>query len=524
MVVRDRKPQWDCASDAALIEAIRADASAGGGLPTAKAVSHTRSRGRKLVQAGGAVTELQRRHWSAVVGHAAGYCRDIQAADGLTREAFENAIDRVRSGCRPSVTWRPYVLASVFNTAVVWISQSRGTGLTPEFRTRVQDLSLDSRVTAENEGAEDALVAASFWALPERCQLLLWHTVIDDDSPEQVGILMGTSPALVPSMAQRAREILRETCLRTHLDRMDNERCRPYIGLLAAAVRRNGARPSSALYRHVSECQPCATALLQLDDLDQSLQALPPALLFRHTEIFVAPWETPAARAIGTPLPAHAAPEQPLHTAHPVSQKFGIARVRSSVTHAGCTRNGFRSAAVIAGAPLAALGGIVGIFVLLPESGDTGSDRRAEQAISDASEQPTGDTDNTPVQSHPTEESSRPDRRAVVQPSPSAQKKRSWPIPQPKGQPTKSSGGAENGGADASGTPSSSCDPSDETCGTAHLDQGTTVTSPSNADSSLFGGSDTGYDANSGIFGGTGTSTNTNTSSSAGGIFGGPGG
>ena len=64
------------------------------------------------------------------------------------------------------------------------------------------------------EGFESAAAARAFASLPERWQLVLWHTEVEGQKPADVAPLLGMSANSVSALAYRAREGLRQAFLR----------------------------------------------------------------------------------------------------------------------------------------------------------------------------------------------------------------------------------------------------------------------------------------------------------------------
>ncbi|MFH0518525.1 sigma-70 family RNA polymerase sigma factor [Streptomyces sp. M41] len=255
--------------------------------------------------AGEAFAEMYRRHRGAVLAYARACCRDPHTAEDLTAEAFTQTLRAVQAGAGPNATWRPYLLSVVRHTAAQWMSTSRRVELSQDFHAWAERLpapgSNVEQVLLESE--DRSLVLRAFHGLPERWQLVLWHTEVERESAEAVGTLLGITPSGVSSLAQRAREGLREAYLQAHLARMDNEVCRPFSGLLAAAVRRSGVRRSRAFERHVAECPSCASALAELTDINDRLGSALPAGLALWGPGYT-PTPEQGARAPGTAAPA----------------------------------------------------------------------------------------------------------------------------------------------------------------------------------------------------------------------------
>lgn len=386
-------------------------------------------RGRSHRDADAALTELYRRHRPAVLAYARTCCRDPYTAEDLASEAFTRTLQAVRSGSGPQDAWRPYLLTAVRHTAAAWSDTARRTELAPDFERW-----LEETASTEDSGevrmlrAEDAdLVLRAFRSLPERWQSALWHAVVEREPTPYVATLLGLTPSGVTSLTARAREGLREAYLKVHIEHTntaavsDDDECRRYSGLLAAAVRRSDSRTSShtssrtsrELDRHLAGCARCRAARLHLTELNGSLRTvLPGAVLLWAASAYV----TKAAGATATGATGAAAA---------LTGKTGAGL--AGKTGAGLA--GIGTTGKVAGAAgVAVLALAVGGLAFYPDGGDR----------PDASPTAAPSTPNTPRQSRsssPSPEHSEPERPSPspARPSrtPSASAPPTWdPAPQ----------------------------------------------------------------------------------------------
>ncbi|WP_214417023.1 sigma-70 family RNA polymerase sigma factor [Sphaerisporangium fuscum] len=222
-----------------------------------------------------AVAELYKRHHPAVLAFARRLCQDPQTAEDLAGEAFARTLRTVRIGAGgPSGAWRPYLYAVARNTATEWARHDQRMLLTAEFsEEEYPDLSV-----AEPQ-PPDELIVRAYRSLPPRWQTVLWHTLIEDETPDQVAEILGITPGNVAVLAFRAREGLRKAYLAAHVATRSPD-CQQNADRLATAVRKPGARMPRALRAHLDTCPNCARAYDQLRDLNTTLRAgLPIALL-----------------------------------------------------------------------------------------------------------------------------------------------------------------------------------------------------------------------------------------------------
>ncbi|MFF3402918.1 sigma-70 family RNA polymerase sigma factor [Streptomyces sp. NPDC002659] len=252
------------------------------------------------------LAELYSRHRAAVRAYAGTCCRDSHTAEDLTSEVFIRAIDALRANRGPRGPWRPYLLTAVRNLAINWAASNRHTELTEEVGDWIEEGSSTEEFALRNE--ENDLVVRKIQRLPERWQAVLWHTAVEKEPASRVGPMLGLSESGVASLAERAREGLREAYLSVHVSRGEEDgECIRYSGLLAAAVRRPDRRTSKDFSRHLEGCARCRRAMIDLTDLNSRLRTLLPAaaLLWGGTKYLNLQAAAEAAAAALPPVPPH---------------------------------------------------------------------------------------------------------------------------------------------------------------------------------------------------------------------------
>jgi len=219
------------------------------------------------------------RHVDAARRLARSLSRDGDAED-LVAEAFAKVLPVLARGEGPDVAFRPYLL-----TAVRRLDVDRQRALA---RTRPTD---DVGLLDHGEpftdtavaGFESAAAARAFASLPERWQLVLWHTEVEGQKPAAVAPLLGVSPNAVSALSHRAREGLREAFVSMHVQ--DAVGCRPACqatranlgAYIRASLSNREARRVSA---HLECCRPCTAVYLELIEVDHDLRGiLAPMLL-----------------------------------------------------------------------------------------------------------------------------------------------------------------------------------------------------------------------------------------------------
>jgi len=239
-------------SDGELISAVRAGDTDAYGELFARHVDAARRLARQLVSAG-----------------------DV---DDLVSEAFAKVLVVLQRGGGPDLAFRAYLLTAVRRLHVDRIragARLHTTGdLTPF------DPGVPFRDTAV-EGFESAAAARAFASLPERWQLVLWHTEVEGQKPAEVATLLGMTPNSVSALAYRAREGLRQAYLSMHAQDVDEDACTRTRANLGAYVRGGLSRRDAArVEQHLEECRRCAAIYLELTEVNSHLGAvLAPVLL-----------------------------------------------------------------------------------------------------------------------------------------------------------------------------------------------------------------------------------------------------
>jgi RNA polymerase sigma factor (sigma-70 family) len=208
-------------------------------------------------------------------------------AEDLVSEAFVKVLAVLQRGGGPDIAFRAYLLTAVRRLRVDRIR------VTSKLHTTDDMEMFDPGVPFSDttiEDFENAAAARAFASLPERWQLVLWHTEVEEQKPADIAPLLGMSANSVSALAYRAREGLRQAFLNEHVAEIDGESCRwthdhfgPYI--------RNGLakRDTAKVERHLEECRPCAGIYLELVEVNSNLGGiLAPLLLGGAAVAYVA--------------------------------------------------------------------------------------------------------------------------------------------------------------------------------------------------------------------------------------------
>jgi RNA polymerase sigma factor (sigma-70 family) len=221
---------------------------------------------------------LFERHVDAARRFARTLARDGDA-DDLVAEAFAKVLPVLVRGDGPDVAFRPYLL-----TAVRRLDVDRHRSLT---RTRPTDdeTVLDKGLPFSDSavaGFESDAAARAFASLPERWQLVLWHTEVEGQRPAEVAPLLGLTPNAVSQLAHRAREGLRQAFVSMHVHDAGEPRsaCQATRANLGAYIRAGLSRRDAArVSAHLECCRPCLAIYLELVEVDTDLRGLLAPLL-----------------------------------------------------------------------------------------------------------------------------------------------------------------------------------------------------------------------------------------------------
>ncbi|MGB8857673.1 MAG: sigma-70 family RNA polymerase sigma factor, partial [Ilumatobacteraceae bacterium] len=220
--------------------------------------------------------ELYRRHVDSARAAARALTRSRSDADDVTSEAFARVLRALQSGGGPDVSFRPYLVTAVRNVFYDKVRRNREEP-TEDMSDEVNVALLDSAKSQE----DGAFAAVAFATLPERWQLVLWHTEVEGRSVAEVAPMLGLAPNAVAALAYRAREGLRQAYLQAHLRDQQAAECRECAANLGAYVRDGlSARDRRRIDAHLDGCDSCKGLVAELADTNNTLRAaLIPALI-----------------------------------------------------------------------------------------------------------------------------------------------------------------------------------------------------------------------------------------------------
>jgi RNA polymerase sigma factor (sigma-70 family) len=216
--------------------------------------------------------------WTRHEGAARNLARQLARAndiDELVSESFYRVLRAITTGGGPDGAFRAYLLSTLRRVNIdTGRSYYQRVTLTEDDR----DLEIEHADSAADVAMEQNEQSAAWraWAsLPESTRTLLWHLVIEEETPAQIASLLGTSPNGVSSRAVRAKERLRQAFLQQHVLDADSERCDWTRRRLGEYVRHAlSNRDLAAVEDHLSGCERCTAAAAEVGDVNQTLRVM----------------------------------------------------------------------------------------------------------------------------------------------------------------------------------------------------------------------------------------------------------
>lgn len=216
--------------------------------------------------------------WTRHEGAARNLARQLARAndiDELVSESFYRVLRAITTGGGPDGAFRAYLLSTLRRVNIdTGRSYYQRVTLTEDDR----DLEVEHTDSAADIAMEQNEQSAAWraWAsLPESTRTLLWHLVIEEETPAQIASLLGTSPNGVSSRAVRAKERLRQAFLQQHVQDADSERCDWTRRRLGEYVRHAlSNRDLAAVEDHLAGCERCTNAAGEIADVNQTLRAV----------------------------------------------------------------------------------------------------------------------------------------------------------------------------------------------------------------------------------------------------------
>jgi RNA polymerase sigma factor (sigma-70 family) len=219
--------------------------------------------------------ELYERHVVSARNLARQLARSPAEADDLVSEAFAKVLETLRAGRGPDSAFRAYLLTTLRHTAYDKARRDKKVELSDDVGgvsgVRPETINVPFTDTAV-AGLERTLAVKAFARLPERWQMVLWHTEIEGQPPAEVAPLLGLTSNGVTSLAYRAREGLRQAYLQVHLAESEPP-CLATAERLGSWTRGGlSKRETAQVESHLDECERCRMLADELADVNSGLR------------------------------------------------------------------------------------------------------------------------------------------------------------------------------------------------------------------------------------------------------------
>ncbi len=213
---------------------------------------------------------LYERHVDAARRLARALAKDAAEADDLVSETFARLLATLVDGRGPDLAFRAYLLTTLRNTFYDRTRRNRKVELTDDMTRHDHGEVFEDPAVASQERR---YAARAFHRLPERWQVVLWHTEVEGESAADIAPLLGLTPNGVSALAYRARERLRQMYLQEHIGQSPQESCRWTADRLGARVRGGLAnRDSLKVDEHLRGCAACGMLLLELTEVNSGMR------------------------------------------------------------------------------------------------------------------------------------------------------------------------------------------------------------------------------------------------------------
>jgi len=219
---------------------------------------------------------LYNRHAVAALAVARRYTDSVADAEDVVADSFTAVYTALQRGRGPTEAFRAYLFTVVRRVATLHRDHGRRVQPTDDDQTlEAAGVVMAGADAPALAGFESTVVARAFTTLPERWQLVLWHTEVEGLAPAQVAPLLGLSANSASALAYRAREGLRQAYLTEHLASGVAERCRPVADKLGAYVRGGlGPREARKIADHIRECASCRALHAELGDVNHGMRTI----------------------------------------------------------------------------------------------------------------------------------------------------------------------------------------------------------------------------------------------------------
>ncbi len=217
-----------------------------------------------------------------------------EEADGVAAEALAWICDITLRGGGPTDAFRPYLLTAVRRLSYDLLQAERakkpaGTDQQPDPGELFIEPGMADRAAS--------LIVRAFRSLPDRWIAVLWHTKIEETSPEEITQILGLSPDAAEALVFRARKGLRQAYLQLLISDVARPECQPVVRRLADIVGGTASNHDRVMVtEHIGHCDECRAAYTDLTDLNIALRSqAAPVFLGSAADSYLPHAQAPAA-------------------------------------------------------------------------------------------------------------------------------------------------------------------------------------------------------------------------------------
>lgn len=211
--------------------------------------------------------QLWSRHYQAALRTARTLTNKHDPED-LVQEAFAKIFLALQNGNGPRDVFRAYLY-----TVLRSVSMQLDTGTASAASYDEMPDSLELSYTFEEPLLENSIASRAFAALKTEHKAVLWYLEVEGMAPREVAPIVGMSANAVSALAVRAREALRKSWLRAHINTTSaSAECQWTVTRLADYNRNSlPPRAKGKVETHVAGCIDCSLLVSEVDQLSKNL-------------------------------------------------------------------------------------------------------------------------------------------------------------------------------------------------------------------------------------------------------------
>ncbi|WGD37736.1 sigma-70 family RNA polymerase sigma factor [Lysinibacter sp. HNR] len=219
------------------------------------------------------------RHAEDGLNHARTFTKDFDPED-LVAESYLRILSAIQGGKGPTVDFRPYLVATIRNTARTWgrknleipVDVTENDGGHTIFDDQMLEFDEEA---PETRLANRILMKNAFESLTPVERQVLWASEVEGLTPSELGTKLGLTPNAASGATFRARESLRQAWIQAHLrDHKRSPECTWTIARLGAFSRgKHRKRDHQKILQHLETCPSCPSILREAKNVATNLNS-----------------------------------------------------------------------------------------------------------------------------------------------------------------------------------------------------------------------------------------------------------